>query len=200
MKKSNFVSFSNLIKNREREIERQPEVEESQADYEVLYHASQKENEALQEELQKTKQDEALAKESWDTEREDLKKIIEACEGSVSVWKEELRAHLHSIWKAFLDRLIQEPDFHRLVLHDMLAEAMIELSDQKELHVEVPHSLLKMAQDLLSGREGWNVVAMEDDVTLGVRFSTEHVHWETELEPVFLEFFTLLSQWLEERE
>jgi hypothetical protein len=199
MKKSNFVSFSNLIKKREREIESQPTAEQTQVDFEALYLESQKETESAQAELQKVKHEGVMAKESWDAERESLMQIMQSCEDSVSVLKKELHLHLHTVWKAFFEQLIQDPDFHRLALHDMLGQAMIELGDQKQLHVEVPESLLNMANEILSGRDGWNIVGMEGE-TLAARFSTEHVHWETELEPVFNEFFNVLGQFLEARE
>lgn len=188
-----------MIKNREREIEAQPIAEESQIDFEALYYSAQKEKESVQAELEKVIQDGNLAKESWATERDNLSQVMHACEESVSVWRKEIHVHMYSIWKTFFEQLIQDPDFHRLALHDMIGQAMVELGNQKILHVEVPEALLDLAKQILSGREGWNVVPMDGE-TLSARFSTEHVQWEMELEPVFAQFFTVLEQFLEERE
>ena len=135
----------------------------------------------------------------WNQEQEELKKILSVCEHQILVWKGEIREHVYSVFMSFLQRLIQDPNFHRLAAHDMLTQAIVELSDKKNVHVDVSPEFLEKTEALLSGRSGWTVSSKED-LKLGVRFSQEQVFWKTELEPVFQSFFEILEDWVKEKE
>lgn len=199
MKKSTFVSFSTMIQKKIKPSQDTSAVKEPEVDYESLYRASIEENESLKEQIAEIEEKYSKEKVSLEQEKTNFQAVLTTCEAQVITWKNEMREHIHSVWTSFLQQLIQDPAFHQLAVHDMIAEAVLELGEQKHVHVDVPVEFLETAKKLLSGREGWTVSSM-DDLTLGVRFSQEQVYWKTELEPVFHAFFEALEKWVKEKE
>ena len=195
MKKANFVSFSHMIKNREREIVE----EEEEIDYQALYEHALREKEELQAKLHQQQQQLLQHQHQWTLEKQQHQIVIEKCHEGALLLREELRAHLHKTWTSFFMQLVQNKSFHELALYDSLAQGMLDLSDQKNIHVEVPADLLDMAQELVAGREGWTIVG-DNSLELGVRFSQEQVQWTTQLQPVIEQFFEALSRWLAREE
>ena len=188
-----------MIQQRTQSKQEQPVQAEPKVDYEELYLASVQENEQLRAELSQQKQSYEQDKLAWNKEQEDLKTILSVCENQVSVWKAEIREHVYSIFMSFLQKLIHDPNFHQLAVHDMITQAIVELSDKKNVHVDVSPEFLEKTQTLLSGRADWTV-SPKEDLMLGVRFSQEQVFWKTELEPVFQSFFEILEDWVKEKE
>ncbi|MAA80189.1 MAG: hypothetical protein CL916_13125 [Deltaproteobacteria bacterium] len=199
MKKSTFVSFSSMIQHSVQSKKEAPPPSEPEVDYETLYKDSIQENERLLAQLSEQQQHHEQEKLIWDKEREDFQRIVSICEDQLSVWKSEVREHIYSIWTSFLQQLIQDPNFHQVAVHDMISQAIMELSDKKNIHVEVSPEFLELTEKLLSGRSGWTI-STKEDLQLGVRFSHEQVFWKTELDPVFQSFFELLENWVKEKE
>ena len=199
MKKSTFVSFSSMIQHSVQSKQEDPPPSEPEVDYEALYQASVQDNERLSAQLSEQQQHHEQEKLVWDKEREDIKSIVSVCENQLSVWKSEIREQIYSVWMSFLQQLILDPNFHKLAVHDMVKQALVELSDKKNVHVDVSPDLLEFAQTLLADHSGWTVSSKED-LMLGVRFSKEQVFWKTELEPVFQSFFEILEHWVQEKE
>lgn len=199
MKKSTFVSFSSMMQQSVQSKEEQPVQSEPEVDYEKLYLDLLQEKEQLEGKLSQYKQNHEQDTLAWNKEKEELKKILSVCERQVLVWKDEMREHVYSVFMSFLQTLIQDPNFHQLAVHDMVSQAILELSDKKNVHVDVSPELLEKTKDLLSGRAGWTV-SSNQDLKMGVRFSQESVFWKTELEPVFQSFFEILEDWVKEKE
>lgn len=199
MKKSAFVSFSSMIQQNVQSKEEHPVQSEPEVDYEQLYLDLLQEKEQLEERLSQYKQNHEQERVAWDKEKEELTNILSVCERQVLVWKGEIREHVYSVFMSFLQTLIQDPNFHQLAVHDMVSQAILELSDKKNVHVDVSPELLEKTKDLLSGRSGWTV-ASNQDLNMGARFSQESVFWKTELEPVFQSFFEILEDWVKEKE
>lgn len=199
MKKSTFVSFSSMIQQSVQSKEEHPVQSEPEVDYEQLYLDLLQEKEQLEGKLSQYKQNHEQDTLTWNKEKEELKKILSVCERQVSVWKGEIREHVYSVFMSFLQTLIQDPNFHQLAVHDMVSQAILELSDKKNVHVDVSPELLEKTKDLLSGRSGWTV-SSNQDLNMGARFSQESVFWKTELEPVFQSFFEILEDWVKEKE
>jgi len=199
MKKSTFVSFSSMIQQSVQSKQEESPPSEPEIDYEALYLASTKENDRLVAQLSDQQQKHEQEKLIWDKEREDIKGVLSVCEEQLSVWKSEIREHIYSVWMAFLRQLILDPNFHQLAVHDIVMQAIVELSDKKKVHVDVSPEFLELTEKLLSGRAGWTVSSKED-LMLGVRFSQEQVFWKTELDPVFQSFFEILEDWVKEKE
>ena len=199
MKRSNFVSFSHLIKNREKEIAEQPIEQEPEIDYQALYHQLLQEKDQLIANYNSVQTEFREEKKRWEAQNKHQQMILEQCDEGIQNFREELKIHLHSIWKRFFLQLIQNKKFHEIALYDILAQNMSELSDQKNIVVEVPSDFLDIAKDFISSRDGWSVIANQS-LELGARFSQEQVYWETALQPVIEQFFEAISVWLEKKE
>lgn len=199
MKKSTFVSFSKMIQNKATPQPQDSKQAEPQVDYEDLYHASTEQNNQLQQQLLELQNQHAQEKNSWLQEQKNTDIVLRTCQEQVQAWKNEMREHMHGVWTSLLQQLIKDPNFHRLAIHDMISQAVLELGDQKNIHLDVATEHLDLAKKILSGREGWTVSSKED-LTLGIRFSQEQVQWKRELEPVVRDFFDALEEWVKEKE
>ena len=105
--------------------------------------------------------------------KDDLKKILSVCERQVSVWKGEIREHVYSVFMSFLQTLIQDPNFHQLAVHDMVSQAIVELSDKKNVHVDVSPELLEKTERLAFLVDPDGLSLKDQELKLGVRFSQE---------------------------
>jgi len=195
MKQNNFVSFSSMLKNREQTksttVEDTPEV-----DYEALFHQSQEEQKALQEQIALLQNEKTQIQQEQQQQHNQHTEMIAVLEKTVADFREEIRNDVGAVFVAFLQTIIKDSRFHSLALQDMLTQALIELSDKKTVLVHVPENLMTEAQKFLSAQEGWDIVG--EDSSLEVQAQAEGIRWENRLHPVFEEFLSQIEIWLQE--
>ena len=196
MKQDNFVSFSNMLKKREKEAEPQVEVE-PEIDYESLYAQAQNDKQQLQDQLLQLQNERQQLEQEKQHTQQQCAQLIAVLDTTVSEFRKELRSDVGSVFVAFLQTMVKDPRFHALALQDMLAQALIELGDKKNVVVHVPEDLLSTAQQFLSHKEDWKIVGQ--DISLGMEAQAGPVGWETQLHPVFEAFLAKIEIWLQEQ-
>ena len=196
MKQDNFVSFSNMLKKREKEADPQVEVE-PEIDYESLYVQAQNEKQQLQDQLLKLQNEKQQLEQERQHTQQQCEQLITILDTAVSDFRKELRNDVGRVFQAFLDTMVKDPRFHALALQDMLTQALIELGDKKNVVVNVPEDLLSTAQMFLSHKEDWKIVGQ--DISLGMEAQAGPIGWETQLHPVFEAFLQKIDTWLQEQ-
>ena len=197
MSQSNFVSFSNMLKNRgkEKKVEPEPEVV---INYEELHQqalAEKAECEQRIAELQRLLQE---SKELQEKQHAEFQQTVQQLEQSVLQWKEELAQGIPLVWRSFLEKIFHDERFHHIALQEILTKALSELILQKKIIVEAPNERVDFIRSLLQEKPEWSVVANEE-LEVGLRFTTEQIEWSDHLKPVFEEFLTLIDQFSKEQ-
>ena len=190
MSGSKFVSFSTMLKSRG--PEEKTEVQEDRIDYQALYEAECKSKEMLSTQMTQLQQEVQTLKQQLQKQELEFTEGQTLLEQSVQQWKTEIHNQHILVWKSFVEKFFYSERFHSVAFQEILAQALLDLSEQKNVIVEVPTQKVELMQRLLHEQSNWEIVATED-LEVGLRFKTEKIEWEERLEPIYEEIMRMIE-------
>ena len=187
-----FVTFSSRLREMTKEPEPELELDE-EIDYEDLLEQEKAKVSALEEQINDLKQAQEQLEAQLQQEKQDYEVQLVSVESALQTWKKEVQQHCGHVFEAIIQRLLNDPRFQEQMLTQQLVAALTELSDQKNLTIEVPAGQLEKAQVLLSAKSSWNVIP--GDGKGGVRFQAEELQWDQRIDAALEEILEAIGLW-----
>ena len=124
-----------------------------------------------------------------------FQELLQTIQESRQLWVSEVREGVAESIQVALHHIAQHEDLQTAILAQKLGEALSQLSDEKELSVMVSPKDVDFAQQFLSDKPGWTVLA-SSDVDGGAILESENGVWDARLKVTLDEIDSLLSTWM----
>lgn len=128
-----------------------------------------------------------------------FQELLVTIQESRLLWVQEVKEGVAESIQAALHHIARHEHLQSAILAQKLSEAMGQLADEKNLTVFVAPKDVVMAQQLMSEKEGWTVVA-SSEVDGGAILESESGVWDARMQVTLDEIDDLLATWMVESE
>ena len=128
-----------------------------------------------------------------------FQELLVTIQESRLLWVQEVKEGVAESMQAALHHIARHELLQSAILAQKLSEAMGQLADEKNLSVFVAPKDVALAQQLMSDKDGWTVVA-SSEVDGGAILESENGVWDARMQVTLDEIDDLLASWMVDSE